>query len=699
MPIQLTTFDIDFTAAASAARMSLKAIEQGVLFFDSKIYEEHGHKIGKCTATLLETLQGFIAFMKTQKLTSSQVNEASSAMHRGLCAGSSKAPGHIKNLCSMVWGVLKRRNFELLCLNYSDNLKRNRDNNKGSDKTALRTCINQLQISNSESCKECGDVGLLVVCERCQYGWHFECAQPGGLEKNTLKLIRAWFCIDCVKSGSEFKYYKKRRTATEVPILPQASATASTATPTTTNTPSPATSSLSAQVTTDTTLAPPPLLPSPSTSSLSAQVAIAPVLRTAAVLSEKMSILSMKLMQVRTVTAQPNEQDYQNYLNDIERLLSKISQQLDADSARTSGADSSMIDAVQLRPIGIIVSGESLAVDAADSASVKTGIQALPSFCKQSLTLSVQSQSPQTEEFGKCVADNNVGSCEVFRVTTLAVDGSHPYDSIALKIDEEMFYVNNLSTSGNEKDHSVTITEPGKSANYVTFSSVSEQFLSWALARMPRDYGPAHFLSFEQNSMVKVDCGSNGNCFFHSCLYLLKVEVPDFTFKMEIRRNRKGSQREFNLSQATHVLLRQATCQHLRQHFAEIQFSGIPIVDMIKKQADSVQNLSDKDIIEKYCDHYEKVGVWVEKPVVVAFAHFCQLSLSIFHVSHAEPYPVSHPQPIHSLSQGSGLFCTEQHYEASIYICIRIHTFIRPHAHLLHRLLYPQAKYQIHEVE
>ena len=141
------------------------------------------------------------------------------------------------------------------------------------------------------------------------------------------------------------------------------------------------------------------------------------------------------------------------------------------------------------------------------------------------------------------------------------------------------------------------------------------------------------------------------------------------------RRQHSQPEATFNLSQATHAMLRRATCPHLRQHFAEIQFSGIPIVDMIKKQADSVQILSDKDIIERYCDHYEKVGVWVEKPVVVAFAHFCQLSLSIFHVSHAEPYPVSHPQPIHSLSQGSGLFCTEQHYEASIYIYIYMYTY------------------------
>jgi hypothetical protein len=40
---------------------------------------------------------------------------------------------------------------------------------------------------------------------------------------------------------------------------------------------------------------------------------------------------------------------------------------------------------------------------------------------------------------------------------------------------------------------------------------------------------------------------------------------------------------------------------------------------------------------KRYCDHFEQSGIWVENPVVVAFAHFCQLSLSIFHVSHAGP--------------------------------------------------------------
>jgi hypothetical protein len=139
------------------------------------------------------------------------------------------------------------------------------------------------------------------------------------------------------------------------------------------------------------------------------------------------------------------------------------------------------------------------------------------------------------------MADNNVGSCKVFHVyTTLATDGNHPYDSVALEIDGEMFYVNNLSTSGNQKDNSVTITEPGKVngkrcvtitepgkvngkrcvaitepgkvngkgeiTNCGTFSSVSADFLSWALAKKLRASSLQFF--FERNSKVCVDCGS-----------------------------------------------------------------------------------------------------------------------------------------------------------------------------------------------
>jgi len=72
----------------------------------------------------------------------------------------------------------------------------------------------------------------------------------------------------------------------------------------------------------------------------------------------------------------------------------------------------------------------------------------------------------------------------------------------------------------------------------------------------------------------------------------------------------------------------------------------------------------------------------VENP---AFAHFCSLSLTIFHVSHAQPYPVSHPQPVHSLAQGNGLFCNEQHYEASIYVerCIYVCIYLIDLMHFL----------------
>jgi hypothetical protein len=649
--------------------MSLSIVDE----FDPSIYEQHGRDIGRCTATLLETLHKFVTFMKTQKLTSHQMNQAASALHKGLSAvKSSKNSGaSINNICCLVWSVLKRRNFELLCLNHSENLKRNRIS-VGGKKTALRSCIDQLQISESDTCYDCKDGGLLVLCEKCKLAWHVECAPPAGhLLDLYLKTVKKWFCFSCIKSGSEMEYYKKPRIQPSTVELSSIVATGidSASVVTTpealvvaasniiTNTHEIATSVVCNSLV--------PAVVSVSsnsaifhvgaigdaTSSQSAPVASALVLpTTAAKLSEKLSMLSMKLMQV----SQPTEQAYQTYLNDIESFLSRISQQLDADSTFTTG------------------------VDAADSALVKTGIQALPSFCKGLMTESVQSQSPKFEEFGDCISDNNVGSCKVFRVTTLATDGSHPYDSLALEINKEMFYVNNLCTSANERDNSVTISEPGMKTS-LTFSSVSAEFLSWALARMPKNLEQTHFSWFEQNAMVRVECGGSGNCFFTSCLFLLKVEVPDFTFKMarprQPTRGPKARQQDMNinLSKATHVMLRQATCQHLRQHFAEIRLSdGIAILDTIKKQANSDQALSDEDIIGGYCDHFEQAGIWVENAVVVAFAHFCQVSLSIFHISHAEPYPVSHPQPVHTLAKGSGLYCNEMHYQASMYIYINI---------------------------
>jgi hypothetical protein len=84
-----------------------------------------------------------------------------------------------------------------------------------------------------------------------------------------------------------------------------------------------------------------------ATPSDSAPVTDASALGTAAQLSEKMTMLSMKLMQV----VQPSEQAYQNYFSEIGRFLLIILQQLDADSARA-----------------------------------RAGIQALPSFCKELMT-------------------------------------------------------------------------------------------------------------------------------------------------------------------------------------------------------------------------------------------------------------------------------------------------------------------------
>jgi hypothetical protein len=68
----------------------------------------------------------------------------------------------------------------------------------------------------------------------------------------------------------------------------------------------------------------------PDSAPVTVVTVIAPALGTAAQLSKKMTMLSVKFMQV----AQPSEHAYHNYFGEIERLLLIISQQLDADSAR-----------------------------------------------------------------------------------------------------------------------------------------------------------------------------------------------------------------------------------------------------------------------------------------------------------------------------------------------------------------------------
>ncbi len=106
-----------------------------------------------------------------------------------------------------------------------------------------------------------------------------------------------------------------------------------------------------------------------ATSSQSAPDTRAPVLNTAAKLSESMAILSMKLMQV----GKPSEA-YQNYLSDIERFLALLAQQLDADSACTSDDGVPITEDVQLQSQRIDVIGEISAVNFADS-RVRTGIE------------------------------------------------------------------------------------------------------------------------------------------------------------------------------------------------------------------------------------------------------------------------------------------------------------------------------------
>jgi hypothetical protein len=62
--------------------------------------------------------------------------------------------------------------------------------------------------------------------------------------------------------------------------------------------------------------------------------------------------------------------------------------------------------------------------------------------------------------------------------------------------------------------------------------------------------------------MKVVECGGNGDCFYHSVLYLLRLHTPDF--RLDCARSKKFVPLSVEDSSVTHMDMRKAVCRHLR---------------------------------------------------------------------------------------------------------------------------------------
>ena len=178
----------------------------------------------------------------------------------------------------------------------------------------------------------------------------------------------------------------------------------------------------------------------------------------------------------------------------------------------------------------------------------------------------------------------------------------------------------------------------------MSLRNVSAACLAWAAERQPKDFTMQHFQAFETNDWIRVECGGDGNCFYHSVLFLLRLFLPEFMLQ-----NSKGKMISVQRTSVTHQFLRNATCAHLRQCQEIPEIVSAIIGGNIKK----------------YCTANIRLKKWVEDPIIWAFCSFVRdVEVQVHHISARDPALFISPSPKPSVS--FKLWCDDTHYQVFI---------------------------------
>ena len=115
-----------------------------------------------------------------------------------------------------------------------------------------------------------------------------------------------------------------------------------------------------------------------------------------------------------------------------------------------------------------------------------------------------------------------------------------------------------------------------------------------------------HMAVLESLGCVVVDCGGDGDCFYHCMLWLAQTFCPGTLH---------GS------SCTSHLNLRVAVVDHVEANWDQINLSrDVPIIATL--EARSKSKGTNKKKVQGFCKVWKQQGVYVENEVVAAFAHF-----------------------------------------------------------------------------
>jgi hypothetical protein len=181
------------------------------------------------------------------------------------------------------------------------------------------------------------------------------------------------------------------------------------------------------------------------------------------------------------------------------------------------------------------------------------------------------------------------------------------------------------------------------------------------------DHTIRHMACMSAANRFLVECGGDGNCFYHSVLGLAMLFLPALYHEWG----------DGNVD-----VLRKKVCKSLQTNWADIRCAlfdvddgsethSVPIVELLRGRT-SNKNRADQAIVNSFATANARQGVFVEGEIVQSFAHFCRMPVIVTHRQSTgvhivspdgRPMRLSDPRVVNSPFH---IYCTDGHYQAVV---------------------------------
>ena len=175
------------------------------------------------------------------------------------------------------------------------------------------------------------------------------------------------------------------------------------------------------------------------------------------------------------------------------------------------------------------------------------------------------------------------------------------------------------------------------------------------------DFTIFHMQAIKDSSRVIIECGEDGNCFYHCMLFLARRFQPSLCT---------------STAWDSHLTLRQAVCEHLQHNWQYIlcpldtSDSTLPIIQLLIGKTRN-PNRPQAKIVSTFVSAHKKLGQYVENEMICAFAHFVKQPVVVTHLAYPDLHVVGPCGPMQRSHPGVSktpfhLWCNGGHYQAIV---------------------------------